>query len=126
MKATISYEGVCVECDDVSPKELQELIFAIKDGPPKKRQTVCDKAEQAKRGRPKITEVVESLNVSQLQTWQYLLAHDCDEGISATQYAKEAKIAHPVADNRLRKLLSLGMAHKIAPGRYRSGPGESL
>lgn len=77
------------------------------------------KARTRRKGRPKTTEDVVQLNESQMQTWQYLIAHDTEQGLSATDYAKDASIAHPVADNRLRKLVSLGMATKVARGRFR-------
>lgn len=122
MKATISYEGVRVECEDASAKELQELIFAIKDGP--KKQTVCDKAAQAKRGRPRTHEEVSQLGAAQQQTWQYLLAHHSADGVSADEYAKDAGLELKTARIRLTKLVSLGIAHRVKRGRYRSGPGE--
>lgn len=122
MKATISYGDVTVDVSEAVPGEVRDLIFALKDGP--SRSTVPQRELKKKaRGRPQETETVADLNASQLQTWQYLTAHDNDKGVSATDYAKDASIAHPVADNRLRKLLSLGMAYKVAPGRYRPGGG---
>lgn len=116
MKVTVSPDGTMVfDVDTVD--QIVDLAYRLKaDGPapaPRKPK---------KKPKPKTVEG-QPLNVPQAQTWQWLTAHDdAETGLSAGQYAADTGVTHAVAENRLRKLMTLGLAHKIAPGRYRPGP----
>lgn len=74
---------------------------------------------------PRGTVDVADLTDVQLQTWQYLVAHDRPDGVHYSEYSKDAKISQPVAISRLDKLAQLGLAHKVAPATYRPGPGAT-
>ena len=95
-----------IELDDV-PVELAMKIMANGTGkkPPEPRGTVD----------------IADLNETQLQTWQFLVAHDAEEGVPARDYAAIAGLSESGAAMRLTKLIDLGLAYRVKPGYYRPG-----
>lgn len=109
MKVT-KYPDGRVEFDDIPTWMVLKLAGLNGQAPPNPK------------GRPPDTVVVtEALGVSQLQTWQYLTAHDREGGITAMEYATDARLSNSVANNRLHKLVKLGLARKVSRGHFRPG-----
>lgn len=116
MKVTVSPDGTMVfDVDTVD--QIVDLAHRLKaDG---SRAT-----PRSARTGPKKPKVVEGhkLTGSQAQTWQWLTAHDTAAGLSPEDYAHDTGVTTSAAGVRLLKLVGLGLAHRVARGRYRPGP----
>ena len=60
------------------------------------------------------------LNSVQYQAWEVLCENDCVVGVTVAAIARELKIKHSTASQRLLTLVKLGYAERVATGRYRA------
>jgi transcriptional regulator with XRE-family HTH domain len=61
----------------------------------------------------------DNLTQTQLQTWNYLVAHDSDEGVDFNSVASGLRIKGPAAYERCKKLVAAGYAKALGKGHYR-------
>ena len=56
-----------------------------------------------------------------MKAWQFLVAHDRDNGITPGEVAAGLHLKHATAIWRMNRLLEKGMAYRVKRGHYRAG-----
>lgn len=121
MNITVHPDGL-IEYQDVTEQFALSVAQAAVAG--RLTSKLVSNELKKKRGRPPEHEEVAPLNPAQLQTLQYLQAHDSAEGVKPARYAKDAQLDPKIAGVRLAKLVELGVAYKVGHGHYRVGEPE--
>ena len=104
---------VTVDIDD--PIQAATLINAILHGGKKQKALPAPK--------PKVLAPADvTLTKQMLETWQWLVAHDNEGGVTSAQVAAGLKLNQSAATWRLKELVGKGVVYRLSRGYYR--PGE--
>lgn len=114
MKVTVTPAGEVV-VDTDSPAQAAAFVRELHRG---------KKPTRKKKPKPlEIESIEEPLSQELVDTWNWLVANNTDEGVTAADCAEGLDIKPLTARYRLHQLVTKELAHQ--PGRGRFRPGEA-
>jgi hypothetical protein len=109
VKITIKQDGdICMETNGATPAEIAGVILSV----------------QRELRKTDLTKLAEDrpVDLSDMQgaTYDWMIAHDKDQGIHISSIARAFSISNGAAGQRCYQLVKDGFATKICNGRYRA------
>ena len=95
-----------------APTTLAAMIKALRNGKPIPKRKVKPKAIRSND---------EPLSPQLVETWNWLVKHDSDQGVTPVEIAVGLKLAQATAVYRVSELVKKQLARRVRRGHYRAG-----